>query len=69
MLKIKRKKKGGDDPMKNSDGRRVSGIISGSRVLSFFDKLCTVAHDKVKTGLFARIFCSYPEKKKEKDDP
>ena len=52
--------------MKNSDGRRVSGIISGSRVLSFFDKLCTVAHDKVKTGLFARIFCSYPEKKKEK---
>ena len=66
MLKIKRKRKGGNDTMKKSDGKRISGIISNSRVLSFFDKLCTGAHEKVKTGLFARIFCSYPEGKKVK---
>ena len=52
--------------MKKSDGKRISGIISNSRVLSFFDKLCTGAHEKVKTGLFARLFCSYPEGKKVK---
>ncbi len=51
--------------MKKSEGKRASGILSGSVILSFLDRLCTSAHDKVKNGLFARIFCSYPEKKKE----
>ena len=49
---------------------RVPGIISRSRILSFLDRLCSSVHERLKTGFFARIFCSYPEKriKRTSDD-